>query len=205
MRLLIKLSLLSSIALVLIIFSTDNAFSFLQDYTLIQRSQKLLKLENINMFIDLLGKMKVEKMSMLDSYAFLSLDDNVKYDMSWFIRMHKWCFAIKSFIFHPHAYFIGLGPGFCGSALDGGLLRLLTENGVIGSFFFLSFFYKGCRTDPGMRVLFVTFLLYMTFIDIYLAYKAMSICFFLMGMFQSMQSQREEAEALEDKEELAAG
>lgn len=61
------------------------------------------------------------------------------YDMSWWVRIHKWCYALRTYVHNPICYLQGLGPGFTGMALDGGLLRILVEYGLIGCFLSISF------------------------------------------------------------------
>ena len=41
------------------------------------------------------------------------------YDMSWWMRIHKWCYAIKIYYLHPECYLQGIGPGFAMAAVDG--------------------------------------------------------------------------------------
>lgn len=107
--------------------------------------------------------------------------DAESYDMSWWIRIHKWMYVTKLFVYHPECYLQGLGPGFCGAALDGGLLRLLVEYGVIGLWFFWKFFSSLGRINLQLKWMTIAFLLNMIFFDAYLAYKVMSLYLFIAG------------------------
>ena len=49
------------------------------------------------------------------------------YDISWWMRIHKWCYALKIYYLHPECYLQGVGPGFAMGGLDGGFLRILTK------------------------------------------------------------------------------
>ena len=64
------------------------------------------------------------------------------YDLSWWMRIHKWIYALKIYVLHPQCWLQGVGPGFAMAALDGGFLRILTEYGVIGSYLFWKLFSK---------------------------------------------------------------
>jgi hypothetical protein len=103
------------------------------------------------------------------------------YDQSWWIRIHKWCYALKLYCYHPECYLQGVGPGFTGMALDGGLLRVLVECGLIGVFLFWKIFATIARSSPQLKWSVVAFMLNMIFFDAYLAYKVMSLLFFMTG------------------------
>lgn len=107
--------------------------------------------------------------------------ESKKYDMSWFIRIHKWLFMTKSYLNHPECYLQGLGPGYAGAALDGGLLRIITEYGLIGSFLFWKFFGYLYRLNSQTKWMMFAFLMNMIFFDAYLAYKTMSFLLFTCG------------------------
>lgn len=103
------------------------------------------------------------------------------YDMSWWLRIHKWLFMTKTYIENPECYLQGLGPGYAGAALDGGLLRILTEYGLIGAFLFWKFFSCLSRINAQTKWMIVSFLINMIFFDAYLAYKTMSLLLFSCG------------------------
>lgn len=103
------------------------------------------------------------------------------YDMSWWIRIQKWLFAVKCYLMNPECYLQGLGPGFCGAALDGGILRILVEYGVIGSILFWKFFASLYRLNMQTKWMVIAFAINMIFFDAYLAYKTMSLLLFTCG------------------------
>lgn len=105
-------------------------------------------------------------------------------DLSLMVRVNKWLWAIKTYLNQDVGYFLfGLGPGALGNALDGGILRILLENGLIGFICFIIFIFyrpKISGYDPMLLVAF-TFLLGNLFIDYYLSYKVMALYFLLLG------------------------
>ncbi|MBA3815784.1 MAG: hypothetical protein H0X29_04545 [Parachlamydiaceae bacterium] len=106
---------------------------------------------------------------------------NVNYDTSWWIRIHKWCYALKIYYTHPESYLSGIGPGFAMAALDGGFLRILTEYGVIGCCLFWKIFSSIYHISKQLKWMILVFLINMVFFDAYLAYKPMSLLFFAAG------------------------
>lgn len=103
------------------------------------------------------------------------------YDVSWWLRIHKWLFMTKSYLENPACYLQGLGPGYAGVALDGGLLRILTEYGLIGAFLFWKFFDSLYHINLQTKWMIIAFLINMLFFDAYLAYKGMSFLLFSCG------------------------
>lgn len=103
------------------------------------------------------------------------------YDMSWWIRLHKWCFALKTYFTHPQCWLQGLGPGFTSAALDGGVVRIITEYGIIGSFIFWKFFSALWRQSIQLKWMVIVLIVNMIFFDTYLAYKPMSLLFLAAG------------------------
>ncbi len=103
------------------------------------------------------------------------------YDMSWWMRIHKWIYALKIYYLHPESWLQGVGPGFAMAALDGGWLRVLTEYGIIGMALFLKLFITIARQSVQLRWMVIAFSINMIFFDVYLAYKPMSLLFFVSG------------------------
>lgn len=103
------------------------------------------------------------------------------YDMSWWLRIHKWCYALKMYYTNPECYLQGLGPGFAKAALDGGFVRILAEYGLIGCLLFWKVFSLIARQSPQLKWMVIAFLINMVFFDVYLAYKPMSLLFFVSG------------------------
>lgn len=161
---------------VLLIGLTISIFTVAgQDSYLFQRSKKLFNKGNVA----LIGKAwdRVD----LDFQPTVQGEVHLPVDMSWWMRLHKWCYAIKHFLHKPLAPFIGVGPGFLGPALDGGALRLLVEYGLLGSCCFVGMLSCLWYTRPHMPWVIVAFLLNMLLFDAYLAYKFMSVFFFIAG------------------------
>jgi hypothetical protein len=102
-------------------------------------------------------------------------------DASWVIRTMKWAYVLKLWQETPMAWFIGLGPGTCGPALDGGWLRLIVESGAIGLFFFLTLLRKIATCGQAMQGVVLALSINMIMIDAHLAYKAMSLFFLCAG------------------------
>lgn len=116
----------------------------------------------------------------------LPLYDNIlltegNYDLSWWIRLHKWCYALKTYFQQPLCYIFGAGPGAFSAALDGGWIRILTENGILGVFLYYAFFRELSKISVRMRWVVVAFFFNMIFFDTYLAYKVMSLLFLMAG------------------------
>lgn len=103
------------------------------------------------------------------------------YDASWWMRIHKWVHVMKAYVSNPAVYLQGLGPGFAWAALDGGLLRIFVENGIIGALLYWKFFSSIYRINLQMKWMSIAFLFNMIFFDAYLAYKTMSFFLFAAG------------------------
>ena len=100
-----------------------------------ERSFELFSLKNIELFEVVWDKIDITAAPIGNEVI-----SSENYDMSWWIRIHKWLFYTKIFVLNPECYLQGLGPGFCGAALDGGILRIIVEYGLIGSLLFWAFF-----------------------------------------------------------------
>src|SRR5690606_31552302 len=108
---------------------------------------------------------------------------STKEDTSWWMRIHKWLYALKIYLDHPESYFQGIGPGFAMAALDGGVLRIFVEYGIIGFILFFQLFYRIAKVSETLEYCIVAFAINMIFIDVYLAYKPMALIFFMTGYF----------------------
>jgi len=102
-------------------------------------------------------------------------------DASWWMRIHKWCYALKLYVMHPVCWLQGIGPGFAMAALDGGFLRILTELGIIGLWLYAKLFYGIAQQNRQLKWMIIVFCLNMLFFDAYLAYKPMSLLFLVAG------------------------
>lgn len=109
------------------------------------------------------------------------------FDLSWWMRIHKWIYALKIYFNHPESYLQGIGPGFAFAALDGGLLRILTENGLIGAFLYWMFFASIYHQSKQLAWMVLVFVINMIFFDVYLAYKPMILLFFVSGYTYARQ------------------
>jgi hypothetical protein len=105
-------------------------------------------------------------------------------DLSLLVRTNKWFWGIKSF-FNQNVlmYFVGVGPGTMGNALDGGFLRILIETGVLGTLAFVYFLYCVVRIDrERLLPVVIFFILCNLVIDYYLASKPMMTLLFIIGI-----------------------
>lgn len=151
-------------------------FVITQTLGVYKRSSNLFSYKNLEL-INLVW----EKIDITKHPGGNELLESQNYDMSWFIRIHKWLFMAKSYVNSPECYLQGLGPGYAGAALDGGLLRILTEYGLIGAFLFWRFFRSLYRLNLQAKWMMIAFLMNMIFFDAYLAYKTMSFLLFTCG------------------------
>lgn len=140
------------------------------------RSKGLMDLRNFALVEEVWNE--VNENANMKEYGEVYFDD---YDFSWWIRIHKWCYALKVYCFHPECYLQGIGPGFAWSALDGGFIRILTEFGIIGTFLFWKFFASIYRVNQQLKWMVIAFMFNMIFFDAHLAYKAMSLLFLIAG------------------------
>ncbi len=119
-----------------------------------------------------------------ENYAIL---EDVESDLSLFIRLHRWFFALKVYLYNPQSYLFGIGPGFGSAAIDGGWVRILPELGLIGLALYLYFFYQIAKLTPALYSMTVLFAINMLFFDAYLSYKSMSLLLFVTGMGAASQ------------------
>lgn len=103
------------------------------------------------------------------------------YDMSWWMRIHKWMYVLKLYVTNPECYLQGIGPGVALAAVDGGYIRLLTENGLLGLCVFMLLIKMIAKQSTALKWIVYAFMLNMIFFDVYLAYKPMSLLFLLSG------------------------
>ena len=112
--------------------------------------------------------------------ASFAIDDGG--DLSWLIRSAKWTAAIKGWNRSFLSIAFGVGPGTLGPSLDGGWLRVLSEMGVAGLLIFTIFWrYVIAQFGWQMRGVLLALSTSMLMIDIHIAYKAMSLFFFILG------------------------
>lgn len=109
-------------------------------------------------------------------------------DESWWIRIHKWCYALKVYTSYPISYLQGVGPGFAMAGLDGGFLRIFVENGLIGTYLFFKLFQSIWRLSAQLKWILIALAINMIFFDVYLAYKPMSFLFLIAGYTSALQN-----------------
>jgi hypothetical protein len=153
--------------MVIAIFHTD---------AVLKRSSDLFSMQNINLIETVWNRIDMSQ----DPIGNESIASD-GYDVSWWLRIHKWIYALKIYVYHPECYLHGVGPGFAWSALDGGFLRILTEYGIIGCLLFWKVFSLMFKMNPQLKWMLIAFMINMIFFDAYLAYKTMSFLFFVTG------------------------
>jgi hypothetical protein len=151
-------------------------YMMLQTDSIYARSASLISMKNVQ-----LAQIVWDKIDTTQDPIGNEVTDSDGYDMSWWLRIHKWIFVTKAFVIHPEIYLQGLGPGFAWSALDGGILRVVAEYGLLGSLFFFYFFRSIYNINPQLRWMTIALLINMLFFDAYLAYKTMSFYLFIAG------------------------
>lgn len=152
---------------------------FLVPNPLTERSENLFSIANIEQFRDQYTIASVPEESFEGWPEIYTSDETA--DLSWLTRVARWIIAIKTWTNSPLAWFVGVGPGNWGPALDGGWLRVMSEWGFFGFSIFLVFLYRIARISRAMFAVVVALAINMLFIDIHIAYKAMSLFFFLSG------------------------
>ncbi len=157
----------NAIILSIIIANTNSVF---------ERSSGLFSFKNIEMFFS-----SWEEIDIFTPIVYVESVEIGDYDASWLLRIHKWMHTLKTYCLHPECYLQGLGPGVAPFALDGGILRILTENGIIGCFLFWKLLSSICQLTRQLKWIVIVLLINMIFFDAYLAYKPMSLLFFLAG------------------------
>jgi hypothetical protein len=145
---------------------------------LTERSGKLFSTANIELFQEQYSKSLPQEKFEGFSQTYTADEDT---DLSWLIRGARWTVAIKTWANSPLTWFVGVGPGNWGPALDGGWLRVMSEWGLLGLGIFLVFLYRVAQISRVTLALVVVLAVNMLFIDIHIAYKAMSLFFFLSG------------------------
>jgi hypothetical protein len=108
-------------------------------------------------------------------------------DLSMSVRFYKWFSILHGFLAFP---FFGYGPAVT-HVVDGNYIRLLGENGLVGTFAFLYFLFYICKfgfkNKKNNLSLFLSFsiislLFDSIFIDMFLASKIMYFIYFLFGI-----------------------
>jgi hypothetical protein len=108
------------------------------------------------------------------------------------IRLLKWASLIKSANNQTDSIVIGLGPSFGSIAVDGYLVRVFVESGIIGLALFLIFvfslLFERRRSTWAFREYVFILLGTACFIDIFVSYKPMILLWLWHGMNQHRAS-----------------
>ncbi|NTW82779.1 MAG: hypothetical protein HGB36_05350 [Chlorobiaceae bacterium] len=152
---------------------------------LVGRLNDLADYENLSFFFKSLNS--AEPIGKFDYNWFDDVAYNNDSDLSWIIRATHWVIAITEFKSSISTIIFGTGIGTFGPALDGGIVRILVETGVIGLYIYLIFLKRIVKIIPfGLSVIFV-YTINLLFIDIHLSYKSMSLFLFLIGYYQNQK------------------
>lgn len=112
---------------------------------------------------------------------------NSSNDLSYVFRISKWATLLKETIKSP---IIGLGSSIVGEGIDGNIVRIICENGLLGIVIWLLLIIYIFKVSIGKNknryskfVAFITINMFIIaiFIDIYEASKIMSLYWFLIG------------------------
>lgn len=165
------------IPLFLVLIGAGMFIAVQSQASLSERSDGLFSWENLT----LIGKVWEAQVIDAPREKMFDLLEAETYDLSWWVRIHNWCYALKVYVSHPECYLQGIGPGVVGPALDGGLLRIFVEFGIVGTFIFWRMFFLISARSEQLRWITIAFIFNMIFFDAHLAYKLMSIVFFIAG------------------------
>jgi hypothetical protein len=144
-----------------------------------ERSEKLFNVENFN-YLQRMYDRTPDNPSLDAFYDFETQDDS---DMSWVMRVSKWCVAAKLWMRDSTNPIFGLGPGGIGVALDGGWLRVVIETGMLGLISMLVLAHYIWCISTTLRGMLLAIAINMLMIDIYLSYKVMGLLFFAAGYY----------------------
>jgi len=122
----------------------------------------------------------------MDAMGAASSSEGQTGEQSGAIRLYRWVCLIKSTLANTDSTFLGLGPSFGSTAVDGYYVRVFAETGLIGLavffYFVLSVLREGESYAWSFReyalILFVT----CCFIDIFSSYKPMLFFWLWYGM-----------------------
>jgi hypothetical protein len=179
-----------------ILNSVEGNLDLHADETVVGRFASLLNPLTIQEPIDFYLKLPLIRNSQefrdLDQALIMDELEESNYDASAFSRFSRWAIAIKAVQSHGmHQFFIGVGPSFFGPALDGAFLRLFVECGLIGLLIYVLFLKSVVllfRDDWRFLAYVVTLMITGVFIDIFFAYKAMSLLWIAIAVHMKHQA-----------------
>jgi hypothetical protein len=176
---------------IILIGGTLLALVIVENKDMIHRSKGLFSMKNIELAEMVWDSVDVTR----EPYVGETLT-NQGADMSWWMRIRKWCYVLKIYVTHPETYLQGVGPGFAFAGLDGGYLRILVENGIVGVLLFWNFFKCIAKKSPQLMAMVVAFAINMVFFDVYIAYKPMSLLFLVAGMTWGTEARKSVLQAV---------
>lgn len=117
----------------------------------------------------------------------LEMAGQLEGDASGNIRFLRWAALLKSTFQGVDSVLLGMGPSFGSIAVDGYILRVFVECGLVGlglyAWFVLGIYKDEC-IPKWVRAHFAAMLITAAFIDIFASYKAMMLLWFSLGMFR---------------------
>lgn len=143
---------------------------------LAERSAGLLSISNLELAADVWDAIDINEVPIGNEAVKQGVND-----ASWWIRIHKWCYAFKIYWLNPESYLQGIGPGFAMAGLDGGFLRIFVEYGILGSILYWRLFHLMYKQSKMMKWCVIVAMVNMIFFDVYLAYKPMGFLFLMTG------------------------
>jgi O-Antigen ligase len=170
-------AVLFMMAILILAMMTDNPLR--------ERSVDLFSNDNIEALDALMSSQgSISKFEGFDDYEY-----DKEGDTSFLMRISKWSIATTFFFSQLKNMFLGVGHGLWGPALDGGLLRILTEGGGLG---FLLFFIGHLKLSENkcVKLCFIVILINMLMIDIHLSYKIMALFYYMVGYLHFENSRK---------------
>lgn len=163
-------------------------FSFV-DLAVLDRFAGLFDHKTLDSFTDLLSGIPTFSATLdYREWAFSSFIATlpVDGDISTIIRFSRQVSLVNSTLAcGTECVLFGLGPSFASSAVDGNIIRLFVEYGVVGTVLFLLGAFRVAKATGNRTVISYFFLLVITAcaIDILVSSKAMSLFWFLCGYY----------------------
>jgi len=154
---------------------------------LVQRSAKLFEFKESLSYLKYLYEHAPTDPTLFNQYDGWNHNELRSFDIdaSLRARLTKWITAFKSWVDSPLSIIFGLGAGVFGRSLDGGLLRIVTELGLVGTFLFLHYLRE--LTRRGMFPYVIVLVVNMISIDTYMAAYFMSFFIFLTTIEKKMR------------------
>jgi len=107
---------------------------------------------------------------------------NAGMDPSMALRLNIFSNLASSYYFGgPIVWAIGIGHGQAGPSTDMGVVRILTEVGLLGFICFHMMFYKCAQILPTSRLAIAALLINQLTLDVYVGYKTMFVAFLIVG------------------------